>query len=90
MHISEFRKHRPDIVMSNNYDLLRHFSRPCSLVRFVHFDYFIIKHILERMWRDDYLLYCDMLCIINTRIELSVIWYIGCSDWLVRKMAVKI
>ena len=40
--------------------------------------------MLERMWRDDCLLYCNLRCIIGTRIQLSVIWYIACADWLTR------
>ena len=40
--------------------------------------------MFERMWRDDYLLYCNGGCISTTEIELSVIWYIACADWLFR------
>ena len=36
------------------------------------------------MWRDDYLHYCSLSCIITKDIKLSVIWYIACVDWLSR------
>ena len=36
------------------------------------------------MWIDDYLLYCNGWFIIRTGIKLSVIWYIGYADWLIK------
>ena len=77
-----FRKHRPDMDMSNNYVSLCCFSWLCWLVCFVvHFNYFIIKIMFQRMWRDDYLLYCSVRSIIRSDIQLSVIWYIAYVDW---------
>ena len=69
--------------MYNNCVLLCCFLWPCWLVYFVvYFDYFLIKIMFERMWRDDYLLECSVWYIIKTDIKLSVIWYIACVDWL--------
>ena len=52
--------------MSNNHDLLCCFLCPCCFA--VHFDYFIIKNMFERMWREEYVLYCNGGCIIRTGI----------------------
>ena len=49
-----FRKHRPDMDMYNDYFLIWCFLWPWWLVCLVvYFDFFIIKIMFERMWRDD-------------------------------------
>ena len=71
--------------MYNNYVLICCFLWPCWLVCFVvYFDYLLIQIMFQRMWRDEYLFYCSVSYIIRTDIELSVILYISCVDWLSR------